>query len=196
MQHTARRSPWTPPESRLASLLMSQATVPSISSGSRIQYRLQNFSDRPVYCVLLGVDSDGNAIALYPAPLHRGGKAEPDASLIKPGETITLPPPAASAEWRIDSPPGLAETHVVFSAAPLDQTAMALEETVRPTGNARQVSTLSDPLVIGQAILSDLHQASQAARGEGLELGSDVYALHVDKWATLSFYYRVDEASA
>lgn len=195
MQHTAQRSPWPQPESRLATLLMGRASVPTIESGSKIQYRLQNFSDRPVYCVLLGVDSDGNAIALYPAT-QRSKAIEQDASLIEPGDTITMPPPGASTEWRIDSPPGLAETHVVFSAMPLTKTAAALGESVRPTGNTRQVSPLSDPLTIAQAILSDLHRASADARVEGLELSGDVYALQVDRWATLSFYYRVDEAIA
>ncbi len=196
MQHTAQRSPWTAPESRLVSLLTGQGTVPSIPSGSKIQYRLQNFSDRPVYCVLLGVDSDGNAIALYPSTAQRNRDSGQDASLVGPGETIAVPPPAASAEWRIDSPPGLAETHVVFSATPLTKTAAAFDETVRPTGNIRQVSSLSDPLAIAQAILSDLHRASADKRVAGLEISSDAYALHVDQWATLSFYYRVDEAAS
>jgi len=197
MQHTAQRSSWEPPESRLVSLLTNRSTVPTISTGSKIQYRLQNFSDRPVYCVLLGVDSDGNAIALYPPVAQRGGATtKGDSSLIQPGDAITMPPPTGSAEWRIDSPPGLAESHVVFSHDPLLRTSAALDKAMRPSGSTRKISPLSDPLGIAKAILEDLHQASVPQRPKGLELGSDVYALHVDRWATLSFYYRVDDATA
>ncbi|MGB3614847.1 MAG: caspase family protein [Elainellaceae cyanobacterium] len=197
MQHTARRSPWEPPESRLVSLLTSQGAVPTVATGSKIQYRLQNFGDRPVYCVLLGIDSDGNAIALYPSVAQRGGAtAEGDPSLIQPGDTITMPPPTGSTEWRIDSPPGLAETHIVFSHDPLPRTAAAMDKAMRPSGSTRKISLLSDPLAIAKAILEDLHQASIAQRPRGLDVGSDVYALHVDRWATLSFYYRVDDAAA
>ncbi|MEO0406312.1 MAG: caspase family protein [Cyanobacteria bacterium P01_A01_bin.135] len=196
MQHTAQRSPWEVPESRLVSLLTSQGTIPSVSTGSKLRYRLQNFSDRPVYCVLLGVDSEGNAIALYPSITQRSGPSNGDASVVQPGDTITVPPPMGSAEWRIDSPAGLAETHVVFSHAPLTQTAEAIDKATRPAGSSRKISPLSDPLAIATAILSDLNQASRDQRPPGLDIGSDVYALHVDRWATLSFYYRVDESEA
>lgn len=196
MQHTARRSPWDAPESRLVSLLTSQGTIPTIATGSKIQYRLQNFSDRPVYCVLLGVDSDGNSIALYPSVTQRSGPSQGDASVIQPGDAIAVPPPMGSAEWRIDSPPGLAETHVVFSPEPLTQTAAALDKATRPAGSSRQISSLSDSLAIATAILNDLNQASQDQRPSGMEIGSDTYALHVDRWATLSFYYRVVGAEA
>ena len=69
-----------------------------------------------------------------------------------------------------------------------------MEKAMRPSGSTRKISPLSDPLAIAKAILDDLHQASVAQRPKGLEIGSDAYALHVDRWATLSFYYRVDDA--
>ncbi|MEB3359895.1 MAG: caspase family protein [Synechococcales bacterium] len=197
MQQTTVRARWSPPDNRLATLLTSQGEVPSLPIGSRIQFRVLNYSDRPVYCILLGVDSGGNATALYPAIPDRSSEASttPGDGIIAPGEILTVPQANISAEWSISGPPGLAETHLIFSQTPFSKTVKVLEKAMRPMGNSRRLSLVSDPLAIAEAVLDDLSHSSLTAESiAGLDIPSDVYALHVDRWATLSFIYQVVDA--
>lgn len=198
MQQTTVRAPWDAPESRLAALFSPEGKVPAIPIGSHIQYRLQNYSDRPVYCALLGLDSGGNAIAIYPAAVN-GNRSESSSSsfsesIIPPGEILTVPQPAISAEWIVSGPVGLAETYIVCSRSPLKRTAIALSKAMRPMGSLRQLSILSDPANIVQAVLSDLNEASLTDLPPNIDIPSDTYALNAHSWATLSFIYRVVES--
>ena len=197
IQQTTFRAPWTPPESRLAKLFASNGKVPSLPIGSKIHYRLQNYGDRPVYCVLWGLDSGGNAITIY--PVGRKGREANEAmftgeSMIAPGEIITMPQTTMTAEWSVGGPIGLSETYVVCSRDPLKRTAEELSRVMRPMGSFRQLSVLSEPMAIVQAMLADLTETSRNEIAEGLDVSSDNYALHMSRYASLSFIYRVVEA--
>lgn len=199
MQQETARSPWTPPESRLASLFVGAGEIPTLPINSRIQYRLQNYSDRPVYFILLGLDSNGSAIALYPTPATVAANVDdpkpvPSDSIILPGDILTVPQISAPSEWVINGPIGCAETYLIFSRTPLTQTFAALEGAMRSINNARRVSILSKPLEVAQALLRDLHQASLKQGSPKADVPADTYALDVNTWATLSFIYRVTEA--
>lgn len=198
MQQETSRSPWPLPEGRLAALFVGSGDVPTLPISSRIQYRLHNYSDRPIYFILLGIDSSGNAVALYPTPANMSidsaaAKLTPSDSVVPPGEIITVPQPMAASEWIVRGPLGSAETHLIFSRAPLEHTFTALEGAMRSINNARRVSLLSKPLDVAQAVLKDLHQASVAG-AKRLDAPPDTYALDVNAWATLSFAYRISEA--
>jgi len=196
MQQTTVRAPWPAPESRLASLFSPEGRVPAIPIGSHIQYRLQNYSDRPVYCALLGLDSGGNAIAIYPAVVGEGrneGQSSFRESIIMPGDSLTVPQSTISAEWVVGGPVGLAETYIVCSRKPLKRTAIALSKAMRPMGSLRQLSSLTDPAKIVQEVLADLNEASLSELPQEIDISSDVYALNAHSWATLSFIYRVIE---
>jgi Domain of unknown function (DUF4384) len=90
----------------------------TIANGSRVQYRLLNYSDRPVYFMLLGLDTGGNAIAFYPGE-------DPEEPRILPGDTLLLPQTTETSDWVMQAA-GLAETHVIFSRSPLTQAYQAL----------------------------------------------------------------------
>ncbi|MCX7592515.1 MAG: caspase family protein, partial [Fischerella sp.] len=80
--------------------------VPTVSIGSRVQYRVQNMSNNPVYFMLLGLNSARNAIALFPWQKVTETDGSPDKPLlndivIAPGETLTLPQTTAGFEWVI-----------------------------------------------------------------------------------------------
>ncbi|MBE9178763.1 caspase family protein [Oculatella sp. LEGE 06141] len=192
LQETVR-APWSMPSSRLVSLLAGNG-VPTLPIGSHVQFRLSNYGDRPVYFILLGLDTSGSAIALYPASVTFSSTA-PRLSLqdnvIPPEQTITIPQNPLS-DWIIQGPTGFAETYLIFSRSPLTQAFAALETAMRSKGDARQVNVLLDPLKVAQAVLRDLHQAGAPA--VKADAPSDSYALDVDSWATLSFIYRVAEA--
>lgn len=195
VQQQTPRAANFPPESQVAPLLAGEGEVPTIPVDSRVQYRLYNYSDQPLYFILLGLDSSGGAIALYPSPTSASQdsstqKPAPEDSIIQPGETLVVPQAAISSEWIIHGPEGFAETHLIFSPYPLSRTFNSLSNAMRSMGSARRVNLLSRPLDVARALLADLHQASLPLIKDA-DIGSDVHALHVNAWATFSFVYQV-----
>ncbi|MFP4102094.1 caspase family protein [Coleofasciculus sp.] len=171
------------------------AIMPKLPIGSRVQYRVENYSDRPLYFMVLGLESSGGAIAFYQQlPSPEGLESEQNPPLIsgaiKPGETLILPQPSASFNWMVPGPVGVAEIQLICSPSPFKGAIAALEAAMRPKGEGEQVGDLFNPLEVTRAILQDLHQASNITPDK-LGIGSDVYALDVNAWATLSFNYQV-----
>jgi hypothetical protein len=160
--------------------------IPTLSIGSRIQYKIQNYSDRPIYFVLLGIDSSGSAIALY--PLQSSPTTLIEETVIPPEETLTVPQPSTSFEWVVQGSSGLAETQLICSRYPLTQTLIALEAAM--SSKRGRVRELLNPLEVARAVLQDLHQASTNTP-EISGVASDTYTLDVNAWATLSFVYQV-----
>nr|WP_277882014.1 caspase family protein [Leptolyngbya sp. FACHB-541] len=195
MQQETPRAPWAAPASRLAGLFVGDGKLPTLPINSRLQYRLCNYSDRPVYFILLGLDSSGNAIALFPTPTSENSldfEAAPADSLLSPGE-ILLIPQSTPSDWTLQGPPGVVENYVIFSHTPLTHTYSALEISMRSKGDARRVSTLANPLEVAQATLRDLNQASLVANSR-TDVPPDTYTLNCNNWATLNFVYQVAKA--
>ena len=185
MQQRTVRAVWTTPALDPQSDRSPPPPELTLSVGSQVQYRLANYSDRPLYFVLLGLNPAGNAIAFYPG---EGDVLE--QTILAPGETLTIPP--SEPGWKMQTP-GLAETYIVLSCAPLTQTYQALA-TARPKTDIQRVVLLAHPLEVVQALLQDLHQASLpfvATLPPKIEIPADMYAIEVNAWATLSFVYQV-----
>ncbi len=198
LQQETSRAPWPRPESRLAALFTGRGELPTLPFGSQIQYRLQNYSDRPIYFAVLGLDNNGNSITLYPKPIASDEEMDTNiaqSSVIAPGDILTIPKPRAASEWVLRGNPGYVETHLIFSQSPLTRTYQLLKTSMRSPSNAQRIGNLSRPLEAVQAMLSDLHNASTQLM-EPAQIPADTYALHVDAWATLSFVYRVDDIDA
>ncbi len=178
------------------SSLDSIAGIPTIPIGSHIQYRIHNQSAQPVYIVVLGTDSSGNAIAVYPPQSFEAAIAPEikftlQDTVIPVGATLTVPNPSASFDWVIQGPNGLAQIQLICSRAPFAQTLMALAAARRSERDREQVGDLFNPLDVARALLQDLHNASAMPVMEASSAASDTYALDVNAWATLSFVYQV-----
>jgi len=201
VQRETMRSPKTQVPVALANMqrISSQGNIPTLPIGSRIQYRIHNDSNRPLYLLLLGLDSSKSAIALYSTQDYNSTDPKPllkDVA-IAPGETLIVPQTSVDFEWVVHGPPGLAENQLIFSSAKFTQTVTALEVALHPTGKQQQISPLLNPLEVTQAVMQDLHNASAAqhtAEGttaETISPTSDTYTLDVNSWASLSFIYQV-----
>ncbi|MBD1922103.1 caspase family protein [Microcoleus sp. FACHB-831] len=178
----------------------SQAGIPTLPVGSRIQYRIENEGKEPLYLMILGLDSSGSAIAFYPMQSQEVSatgetKTTFQEPRVEPQTTLILPQPSASFSWVISGPAGLAEMQLICSKAPFTQTmaALALSNPKR-----ERVAELNNSLDVARALLQDLHDASANAireRGaiasEATSTSSDTYSLDVATWATLSFIYQV-----
>ncbi|BAZ24735.1 peptidase C14 caspase catalytic subunit p20 [Kalymmatonema gypsitolerans NIES-4073] len=168
--------------------------IPTVSVGSKIQYRVENMSDRPVYLMLLGLNSSRTAITLV--PWYKS--SESDSSefkpvlkdmVISPGETLTIPQTTAGFEWVVQGPTSLSETQLIFSTAPFTQSLSALEAAKHPKAEQQRIQPLISPLEVAQAVLQDLHNASAVKDMNGT--AADSYVLDVNNWASLSFVYQV-----
>ncbi len=183
-------SPLSPSASPLSPIMVG---VPTIPVGSRIHYRVQNVSDRALYLMLMGTDSNGAAIALYTgqsAITTPEIKPSLQAVVISPGESLVVPQPSNASEWIIREPKGLAEIHVLFSTRPFTQMLAMLATSARTIGNSQRIGSPNNPVEVARALLQDLHQASLSLEPT-LNPAPDVFALNVNAWATLSFVYQV-----
>jgi Caspase domain/Domain of unknown function (DUF4384) len=158
----------------------------SLSEGSRIQYRLYNDGDRPVYFVVFCLDTAGRLLVLNPDNKNAVGTL-PIA--IAPGDNLSVPG-AGAYGWTVSGPIGLVETQIIFSETPFDRTLAALEGGMQQLRDAMPIRVLLNPLKVVRAVLEDLHAASiPGVMNAGIS--TDDLALDVNVWATLSFFYRV-----
>ncbi|BAY20700.1 peptidase C14 caspase catalytic subunit p20 [Calothrix sp. NIES-2100] len=163
--------------------------------GSKMQYRLQNLGDRPVYFILVGFKNNRSAIAFYPwqtPPEPNSLETKPLVKqiVIAPGETITLPQSSGTSGWVIPGPAYEAEHQLIFSTTPFNETLTTLETAKNSTTDQQPIGPLLNPLQVAQAILQDLHNASQL-KAEINGTSADSYVLDVNNWATLSFNFQV-----
>jgi hypothetical protein len=180
-----------------------QESVPTLPIGSRIRYRLENYSDASVYFLLLGLDASGSAIALYKiASSQEAQHSENKPSLknlaIASGQTLTLPQSSTVVDWVVPGPAGLVEIQLICSQTPFSKALAAMESARPPKGEGEQISDLFNPLEVAQAVLQDLHKASTISIAKTSSYTpdstgtiSDTYVLDVNAWATLSFVYQV-----
>ncbi|MDZ8079267.1 MAG: caspase family protein [Nostoc sp. DcaGUA01] len=169
--------------------------TPVIPIGSRMQYRLQNESDRPVYLILLGLKNNQTATAFYswetpPEPNTTDDKPLFQEVVIAPGETVTLPKNNAGSEWVIPGPAFFSEQQLIFSVAPFSATLAVLNTAKYPTPDQHPIAPLPKPLDVVQALLQDLHNAS-FIKTEMNGTAADSYILDVNNWASLSFTFQV-----
>lgn len=178
-------------------------SVPTLPIGGRIKYRLENYSDSPLYFLLLGFDTNGSAIAFYkvqslPTTDTSDNNFLLTDAVIAPGETLTLPQSATANDWVVSGPSGLVEIQLICSQAPFTKALKAMEATRRPKGEGERIADLFNPLEVTRALLQDLHRASAMSlaktapyAAEAFSTASDTFVLDVNAWATLSFIYQV-----
>jgi hypothetical protein len=191
MQASTRRAPWPSPSE--VSAVSGESSILSLPVGSRIRYRIFNYSDRPIYSFLFGIHNSGSAIAFYPfSSQNQFDKSQPEIeqNLIQPGTTLTLPDDAVGSAWSINGTVGLAKTHLICSSSPFLQTFNALKPVMGSRGDGQGIITLQNPFKIAQAVLEDLHHAS-GSNQPNPGISDEFWAFNVNHWATLSFIYRV-----
>ncbi|MBD2246495.1 caspase family protein [Nostoc sp. FACHB-888] len=169
--------------------------TPIVPIGSRMQYRVENQSDRPVYLILLGLNNNHTAIAFYPWETPTEANIADTKPLLKevviaPGETLTLPQTNAASQWVISGPASECEQQLIFSTNPFRETLAALSTAKYSTAEQRSIDPLLNPLDVAQALLQDLHNAN-ALKTEMNGTAADSYILDVNNWASLSFSFQV-----
>lgn len=175
--------------------LIASLPTPIVPIGSRMQYRVENQSDRSVYLILLGLSNNHTGIAFYSWETPQEPNTTDTKPLLKevviaPGETLTLPQSNAASQWVISGPASECEQQLIFSIAPFSETIAALSTVKYSTTEQRPIGPLLNPLDVAQALLQDLHNAS-ALKTEINGTAADSYILDVNNWASLSFSFQI-----
>ena len=186
------RAKGQPPQGLPLDRSISSERLATFPVGSHIRYRISNYSDRPLYWLIFGIDDSLKAFTCtLPANSTEngeGGGREPKQ--LAAGTTLTLPTPMN--EWAIHGPPGLSTTYLVCSTAPFNHTLEAMAgRLLTAAEDVAELIALADPLATVQAICADLHQAS-VIRADNLGLDrDDRWALDVEQWATFQWVQQV-----
>jgi hypothetical protein len=170
-------------------------SLTTISTGSRIQLRVENKSSQILYLVILGLDNSKNAFALFPwqKSLSKTSEITNPANqpslqnmIIEPGASINVPEDNPGFEWIVQELSNLCETQIILSTAPFSQTIAALTTTKITPVEQPRIMPLSNPWEVTQALLQDLHNASIDKKDI-----SDVYSWNVNNWVSFNFVYQV-----
>jgi hypothetical protein len=169
--------------------------IPKIPVGSRLQYKIENFSDRPMYLILLGLNNNQSPLAFYPWEVFPETDIPPTKPqlreiLIPPGKTIKIPDNQPLSGWLVPTRSTFCEHQLILSTAPFKETLTALAIAKYPTTDQQAISPLVNPLEVSQALLQDLHNASKV-KTDINGIATDTYILDVKNWASLNFSFQV-----
>jgi hypothetical protein len=193
VQTTGRNAPLLWPLSvRKAQKALAEPDPLLLPRESRIAYHLANGSGQALHLLWISFDSLGECSALMaPAPLasneagpESGTEAPQDLALLAPGEMVTFP--SDGAGWAMPGTASWVEAHIIFSTQPLDRCLAVLNG--NPPSLATGFRPVTQPLKLAQSLLQDLSAISPAGKPAP---AADYYALHHDRWATLSLRYEV-----
>jgi hypothetical protein len=188
------RAPWPLRENPATlSTFEKKSQIVQLSKGQHIQYRIQNYSDLPLYWLVLGMDNRTQFFTIYSPEAILGVPDTETTSqdTVAPGASLTVP--AAINDHIVRGPAGLATTYVILSRFPFVKGLAAIASQVRPSvsNTAPVVVPLPSPLEVTQQVLQDLHEGSlQTAQQMGIATDNH-WALDVEQWATFQFTHEV-----
>jgi hypothetical protein len=189
--------------------------LPQLAPSSPLRLRLENNDTVPLYFLLLGLDSDHQAIVYFPSQ-NESGQIEPGQletgqletgqletgqnknkkpvapGLIAPGESVFIPSNQAVESWQSSQRSGLEQWLVIFTRQPCEniRSALAKADENRTKFPKAPFEILSNSQAVAQALLADLHRLSQVDL-ETYDIAPDHYALNLQDWASLSFVYQI-----
>ena len=165
--------------------------LPVLTRGAEIELLLNNLGDRPLYALILGIDPDCDAYALY-TPVKPGNE-EAEVQLqnieLPPQSELTIPTAENSWQWKVPESVGINSLYVILAVRPFTETLRAFASQRNFKLDRQQILNVTNPLAVANSLMQDLHNASAVA--EELLPGEDVYALDINSWVTLNFVYDV-----
>ncbi len=169
IQTETRRSPLAIPKSGQN---FEPTFLPTIAPGTALQFRLENFNPLPLYYQILGINSQGTAIAWYTDP-----------TTIPPQQEQAVPPIESLRPWDSGQNAGVAQLFIVVSCRPFSQANPLLVQEAGSSSPGR-ILELKQPLTLVRALLEDLQIQPSSTEG-------DSYSLHLQDWATIPILYQV-----
>jgi hypothetical protein len=167
-------------------------SIPSLNRNSALRLKIDNQSDRDLFGILIGVDSEVKFMNLYtPQKATNLDKNTISNSWQIPSQNqLIIPQSDRTWQWKIDRSLGIAKMYLILSIQPFENTLKLIEQQATTKLDDPQIINLLDPLKIVQTILQDLHNSS-AVSSEILADRNTVYALDVNNWTSLKFIYDI-----
>jgi hypothetical protein len=205
VQSTLRAS-WPTPASPNSEHWSSDATsliTLNVPMQGQLHLQVQNYSDRPLYFLLLELDNQSGGITCYPGVTTTANRTASQPSeyvRVEAGQAQLFPTSSdMGAGWAVSGPVGLRELYLLGSRSPFAQTLTSLRAANLLARDASSAGlALPNPLSVIQAVLHDLHLASaKPAMDEGdpepsnLSETNELFALNVEAWAAFNWTYRV-----
>lgn len=192
-QQYTPRAPWSWREnSSSLSSFEKQGQIVQLSRGQHIQYRVHNYSDTPLYWLVLGVDTRTQFFTIYsPEALLAASQTGQAQDMIASQESLTVP--FAMNEYIVRGPEGVATTYIILSRSPFLKGLGAIASKIRQSSSNTSplVVRLVNPLEVTQQVLQDLHDGSMPM-AEKMGLVSDSnWVWDVEQWATFLFTHEV-----
>jgi hypothetical protein len=166
--------------------------IPNVERNSQIRLKIDNQSDRDLYGILMGINSETKFTTLY-TPQQSTAIEDttiPNNLQIAPHNQLIVPQSTNTWRWQVTEPLGIAKIYLILSIKPFDSTLKLIEQQPTAKLEEQQIINLPQPLAITQAILQDLHNSSAVA-AEIIPDQNAVYALNVNNWIGLKFIYDV-----
>lgn len=120
-----------------------QTTVQTLKPKTEIKVHVTNKENRNLYIAVLVIDSSGNIVLLYPSDYN----SPEDASLVKPGEKLVVPPTTANPQndfkFIVQGPSGFLELLILASTEPLRNALRGLKQIAKGRGTRS-----GEPLVL------------------------------------------------
>ncbi len=193
LQKTTRRPRFPQTQGNPSSLAPGGDLPLTLSLDTQLQYRLENLGDRPLYCLILGQDSNGKSLTFLP---------EQETVPFAPQQTLLIPPTdsaggfaaASRIAWQLSSGGLLSEIQVIASQQPFTQTRQVLRSKLAAQGQSSGglILEIEHLLTVVQALIADL-QSPLTPFPPALLHPPDFQILDLNTWATLTFRYRVME---
>ncbi|MDX2256049.1 MAG: caspase family protein [Pseudanabaenaceae cyanobacterium bins.39] len=156
--------------------------------GDRLECKIDNFSEQPLYVRIFCVDSRGKLLTpnFITTPYANDG-------IVAPAETLTIPYPKVPMNWSVAAPKGLVEIQVIISHFPLSQVAKTLEESQRQVSTINGLISIPNPLQVIQSLLADLDCTATLSDQLGANgaINNNLWMLDVSHWAAFNFSYQV-----
>ena len=165
--------------------------VPTLVKGSQLKLSLASNHEHALYAMVFGIDSDSNIFAVYTPAESKSTEAEVQLKNLEiPSQGfLSVPQSENSWKWEAANATGINVIYTIFSTEPLTQTLKTLAEPQNFQLDRMQVLNVVNPVDVVKALMEDLHAASSV--NSELLPNHEVYALDVDRWATLSFVYEI-----
>ncbi len=165
--------------------------VPTLERSSEIQLKIENQSDRDLYGIIVGVDSEEKLITLYSPQKGAAQKTSNADNLKIPArKQLTIPQSDNSWRWRVIQPLGIARIYLIMAIKPFTNTLELIARQPTAKFEEQQLIPLPDSLEVAKAVLQDLH-ISSAVDPQIIASNNDVYALDVNSWTSFKFTYDV-----
>lgn len=194
-QETNRTAPIFPSSTKSSATPLPTAQLADVvrlPTGSRIRYRVRNLGADPVYSLAIALDSASNLLWLHlPTPeldATLPTNTEYVSPMIAPNGSVILPSAVSGTDWQVQGTAGLAETFLILSRVPFNQTLTLLANQQKQGNSAIVGAVVTNPVDVVQSILQDLHQATELTATLNLP---DAYTLDVNTWATFRFTYQI-----